>query len=120
MGSRIVTPQSMRVEILSKIHEGHQGLSKCRERAQVSVWWPGLLADLKQRLERCEFCCKNKIAQRKEPLNPAPLPDRPWQRVGMDLCVHKGKNYLAVFDYYSRYLEILELQVTTADQVVES
>lgn len=46
------------------------------------------------------------------------MPDRPWQRVGTDLCEHKGRNYLIVSDYYSRYLEILELSVTTADQVV--
>ena len=30
-GSRIVVPQSMRKEILEKIHDGHQGIAKCRE-----------------------------------------------------------------------------------------
>ena len=30
-GTRIVIPSSMRLEILEKIHEGHQGIAKCRE-----------------------------------------------------------------------------------------
>lgn len=109
----------MREEVLNKIHEGHQGLSRCRKRAQTSVWWPGLTADLKKILENCEFCRENKRAQRRDPLKPSPLPDRPWQRLGMDLCVHRGKNYLVVSDYFSKYLEILHLSVTTADQVLQ-
>ncbi|RXN14803.1 ATP-dependent DNA helicase PIF1 [Labeo rohita] len=40
-GDRIVIPQTLRGEILHKLHEGHQGIPKCHARAQASVWWPG-------------------------------------------------------------------------------
>ena len=39
---RIVISRPMRLDILDCIHQGHQGITKCRARARTSVWWPGL------------------------------------------------------------------------------
>jgi hypothetical protein len=38
---RIVVPRTLRKETLRKIHEGHQGIGRCRMRARESAWWPG-------------------------------------------------------------------------------
>ena len=40
--SRMVIPSSMRLEIMDKIYEGHQGITNCRDHARAtnSVWWP--------------------------------------------------------------------------------
>ena len=102
-GSRVVIPTRMRQEILSRLHDdGHFSLQKSRQRMHESVWWPSVGQDLKEWVERCSFCQKNCRQQHAEPLKPSVLPERPWTKVGMDLCYVEGKNYLVVVDSFSR------------------
>ncbi|KAK7102680.1 hypothetical protein V1264_020867 [Littorina saxatilis] len=117
-GKRVVIPVSERPDLLKKLHESHQGLHKCRERAQMSVWWPGLSRDLKTFIENCSECRQHRPSQRSEPLKPTVLPERPWQQLGMDLLSFEGKDYMVVVDYYSRWLEILRLTSTTSAAVI--
>ena len=56
--------------------------------------------------------------QHPEPLIPFPFPQRPWQRVGTDLFEWKKTDYLLVVDYYSRFIEIAKLTLTTAMGVI--
>ena len=53
-GSRLVIPVAMQKTILGKIHEGHQGITKCRERAKQSVWWPSLSKQIEDLVEKCD------------------------------------------------------------------
>ena len=45
-GDRMVLPLSME-KILGRIHEGYFGASKCRERANQSVWWLSISQEIK-------------------------------------------------------------------------
>ena len=67
-GKRIVFPISMREERLSRIHDGHLGLTKCRRRAQDTIWLPGITVDIKKKIEACGHCSIHKPSQRREPL----------------------------------------------------
>ena len=75
--TRLVIPHSMRKEVIQRIHEGHQGIGKCRERARESVWWPGLSRQLGEEVQNCRTCIKNRSNHAK-PLMQMELPDRPW------------------------------------------
>ena len=44
--ARIVVSKSIRKETLDKIHQGHQAIERCRARARVAVWWPGLSKEI--------------------------------------------------------------------------
>ena len=82
---RIVIPVVMREEILERIHAGHQSVTKCCERAKLSVWLPGISKEIKAKVESCQFCQQPQPSQRKEPMITTVLPDRPWQKVSTDL-----------------------------------
>lgn len=119
-GTRIVIPENMRTTILEKLHAGHLGITKCRERAKASVYWPGLANRLTTLIQQCSFCESKQPAQRKEPLQPTPLPDRPFQSVAADICDFKGQQYLVLIDFYSRYMEIARLHDISSTSVIKS
>lgn len=116
-GTRLVIPASMRNNVLEKIHEGHQGVVKCRERARQTVWWPGLSSQISELVLNCRDCIKERVNPR-EPLLPTNLPDGPWQKLGTDLFTLKEKTYLLVVDYFSRYVEIAQLSPTRSSDVI--
>jgi hypothetical protein len=119
-GKRIVVPQSMRAQILDRIHDGHLGITKCRMRAQNSVWWPGISSDINLKVANCKHCLSNRNTQKREPLMPTPMPSRPWSKVAADLCEYQGKQWLVVMDYYSRYPEVVQMgKSTTAKAVID-
>ena len=116
-GSRIVIPESMREEVLQKLHESHQGISKCRERAKEAIWWPGLSKDIYNLISSCDTCQSQRPTQRHEPLKTTALPGRPWESIAVDLCEIKGKQYLVLVDYYSRWIEYRYLSHPTSSNV---
>lgn len=115
---RLVIPAALGLEVLKQLHEGHQGLTRCRARAKMSVWWPSISADITKTVSTCKFCIENKPTQRREPLLTTPLPGGPWQRIAADLCELERRNYLIVSDYYSRDIEIVQLSSTSSHQVI--
>lgn len=111
--SRIVIPNIFKKEMLDRIHDGHMGITKSRERARACIWWPGITQDVKAIVENCSFCQEHRPTQVREPLICTAMPEQPWERVAADLCSLKGRSYLVVADYFSRYIEVAYLGQST-------
>lgn len=116
-GSRIVVPKALQEETLAKIHTGHQGIERCRMRVATSVWWPGVSQQVRQAVEQSKECAKE-APKWKGPLIITPLPDYPWQMVGVDLFELNRDHYLLIVDYFSRYPEVIKLSSTTSNAVI--
>lgn len=117
-GDRIVIPFSLRKDILEKIHHGHQGIVKCRERAKQGVWWPRIAKDIQNRVSSCRACLQKQPSQSKEPLLTTECPVRPFQRVAVDICEVGKRHHLVFVDYYSRWIDIYTLTSLTTASVI--
>ena len=118
-GNRLVIPQALRAEMLARIHQGHQGIVKCRALARSCIWWPGMSKEIGLMVEKCTACEKYRQVP-PEPLIPTPTPEYAWQHVASDLFEWSGEHYLLIVDYYSRWIEIFHLTSLTSRTVINS
>ena len=106
-GHKIVVPKSLRIEMLSKIHETHQGVVKCKVRARDVLFWPGMMKEIEQVVLKCSLCNQYANMQPREPLMVHEVPGQPWMKVSGDLFEFKGAHYLLCVDYFSKYPELV-------------
>ena len=120
-GNRIIVPAALQDYYLSRIHEGHQGIVRCQERAKSTVFWPGMNKAIQQLVQQCEICQKFQPSQPKEPLIPvaADVPNIPWHTITTDLFYLNGKEYLIIVDYHSKYPIVEKLTNASSDNVAK-
>ena len=56
LNDRIVVPRALQNDTIDKIYVGHQGIERCRKRANSCIWWPRLSAHIGQKLHSCTIC----------------------------------------------------------------
>ncbi|XP_028413681.1 uncharacterized protein K02A2.6-like, partial [Dendronephthya gigantea] len=118
-GDRLITPSSLRTEMLDKIHSSHLGMEKCLNRARDCLFWPGITKQIQKKVEKCQTCNRYRNKQVKEPLMPHEVPVRPWQILAADMFIVGKDNYLVLADYYSKYFELNQLSDSTSITVVK-
>ena len=94
---RIVVPTQWGKFTLKMIHDGHQGIQRCKMRVSCSVWWPEVSKEIESFVYSCPVCQK--------PLPPIGslcsahvCPCTP-QWIATDLFELNGFTYLIVVDY---------------------
>ena len=101
-GPSLVIPATLRESYLQCLHKGHLSASKVLSNARQHMFWPGMEADIKDYMRRCQVCIKRSRPAR-EPLQPYEIPDRPWQKLDMDFFNLQGKCYILICDYFSKF-----------------
>ncbi|XP_062588694.1 uncharacterized protein K02A2.6-like [Saccostrea cucullata] len=119
-GSLIVIPPSLRKEMLNLIHKSYLGIVKSKSRAREVMYWPAMNAGIEQAISNCPSCGEYQKQQNREPLMPTPTPDLPYTHVGTDVFEFRGKKYLILVDYYSKYIDAVELRSETTTAIIEA
>ena len=52
----MIVPVNGRKEVLDLLHDGHPGITKMKLVARQMVWWPGMDAEVAEKVETCQQC----------------------------------------------------------------
>ena len=118
-GTQIVVPQSLRSEMLNRIHEGHLGITKCKQRARQCLYWPGISKDTEDMVKKCDLCMKYQYKQAAQPLTQEHQ-NMPWHKVAADIFSLGNQDYILVIDFFSNYPEVLPKQNKSATSVIKA
>ena len=118
-GNRVIVPASMRTAMLKLVHASHLGVDRCKRQARDIVFWPGMNAEIEDLINNCTTCSTYKRTNPREPLLSHSVPERPCEKVGVDLCEFEGQHYLIMVDYYSNFIEADRLRQTTSEHMIE-
>ena len=113
LGCRLLIPTEMRRDVLSQLHESHQGMIRTKERARLVVYWPGLDNDIDNIILSCKICQDMLPSNHREPITCKPRPSRPFQAIAADFCSYAGREYLITVDCYTDWPDIVPMGTNT-------
>ena len=105
--------------MLAVIRGTHLGIVKCKQRAREALYWPGMSAQIKEKVKDCTICHDYALAQQKEPLIPSAISDVPWAMAASDIFTFESEQFLVLVDYYSKYIEVTKLKDLTSQETIQ-
>ena len=117
-GRRVIIPSTYREQILIELHAMHPGIVRMKSLARGYLWWPGLDADIEDRVRSCTECAKVQNMPVSAPLHPWPWANLPWQRIHIDFAEKDGQHFLIVVDSHSKWLEVVPMTSTTSSKTI--
>ncbi|CAL8136112.1 unnamed protein product [Orchesella dallaii] len=118
-GIRVVIPTSIRKKLLDSLHETHAGIVRMKAHARQYIWWPSIDNNIEVIAKSCVECCSSRADPPSAPLHPWQFPERPWQRLHVDLAgPFLGKMFRIIVDSHSKWPEVYDLNVNTTSTSV--
>jgi len=110
--------EKLRAEIIRLHHDtllgGHRGQWKTVELVTRKFWWPGVTKEVKQYVEGCDFCQRNKnyTEQLAGKLMPNSIPEKPWSHISADfitklLLAQEYDSILVVVDRLAKMVHFI-------------
>ena len=119
-GSKMVVPESLRNQVVTLAHEGHQGIVRTKQFLRATTWFSGMDKRVEKEIAHCMPCQITVKTPQQEPLKPTVLPGEPWDVLATDLHgpLATGEYLLVVQCLYSRYPAVEIVRSTSADTCI--
>ena len=118
-GDMIVVPATLQRSILRHLHKGHMGLEKMLLCARSAFFLTWTYADINNLAKKCETCQKYAPKQGQEKILVHELTEtKPWSKLVSDIFDIKGKSYIVIADYYSRFPYVKPLSNITSRSII--
>jgi hypothetical protein len=120
-GNRVVVPKSLQKEIVALAHSGHMGVVQTKQLVRNYVWFSGIDEAIESAVRSCPKCQANTDKTHPHPNRMTPMPDQPWQQIGVDFKgpLASGHYLMVVVDDYSRYPIVHKIAATTFKTVAK-
>ena len=112
-GCRLFIPTKFRHTILKRLHEAHQGITRSKDRARLTVYWPGIDHDIEVQVTQCKLCQDSLPSHPREPIITKPRPSRPFQHLAMDFAYYGGQHFLVAVDCLTDWPHIFQMGSNT-------
>ena len=93
---RVIVPIALRPHMITQVYSSHLGIASCLNKARDVLFWPGMTAEIKDCVSKCETCNTYQTNQQKEMLIPHDPPKRPWSHVATDLFGFDNKEWFII------------------------
>jgi len=97
---RLIIPKSCQAEYLKQLHAGHLSANTCKQKARTSIYWDNIDRNIEFCVLSCEVCGKYRRSKSKVDMVKHTVPQRPFQKIAMDIFEFDGKAWLIVVDYF--------------------
>lgn len=125
--NRVCIPKgALRTQLLHDHHDaniaGHQGFDRTYASMHRYFYWPRMAVDIRNYVQSCDACQRNKANQALPAglLQPLPIPTSRWEQVSMDFITHlpptkSGHDAIAVFvDLFSKMVHFVPTTTTSS------
>ena len=122
---KAVVPESYQRKLIEVAHESHQGIKRCKGWLRSMYWWKGMDQQVEDAVKNCSACAENVCLSRNAPLQPVPLPERGWQKVGIDItgpfaiAPSDCRFAVVLVDYRSKWPEVSFMKNVTSKNIIE-
>ena len=103
---------------LSRRRYSWRYMKNIRASTRLAVFWLGVDREIEDMVKRCHQYLAFLPGNCNKPLLRPPLPTRPWEKLGIDLCNLNGRKYLIITDYFSFSTEVRALKTNSKASLI--